>query len=262
MLTNNSTDYILKSILKEILQDMLQLLEQNIRSEEELQLIQNQLQDYENLFQLAETMKSIFCKLKTKFQATNNYQKFFRCESKPENYQKLEQAIQKQEQEIRIHIRTQHEMKIYIDTIQQQLEESEQIRNEYLRETTKIIQKLKKDNYYLIQQLKYFTKIYKQQTVQNSRRDSRQTINQILQKQPSNSNHLRNNLEKQELFNNSQINKQQQTQNNSLNQLLKYKDSQRLLSQRPLQSNRNRSYSVGINKQNFINSSFIQKMIQ
>ncbi|CAD8056892.1 unnamed protein product [Paramecium primaurelia] len=84
---------------------MLQLLEQNIRSEEELQLIQNQLQDYENLQQLAETIKFIFCKLKKKFQGTNNYQKFFRCESKPENYQKLEQAIQKQEQEIRIHIR-------------------------------------------------------------------------------------------------------------------------------------------------------------
>ncbi|CAD8059664.1 unnamed protein product [Paramecium primaurelia] len=262
MLTNSSTDYILENTLKEILSDMLQLLEQNIRSEVELQQIQDHLQDYENLQQLAETMKFIFQALKKKFKDNNYSQKFFKCEPKTQNYEKLEQAVQKYEQEIRIHIRAQHEMKIFIETIQQQLEESEQIRKEYLKETTQMIQKLKKENYNLIQQLKYYTQTYKQQTALNSRRDSTQTINQPLQKQTSKSNHLGNESGKQEQFNNSQIMKLQQTQNNSLNELLKNKESQKSLTQRPLISNRNKSYSVGISKQNLINSSLIQKLIQ
>ncbi|CAD8155086.1 unnamed protein product [Paramecium octaurelia] len=261
MLTNDSTDSILESILKEILSEMLQLLEQNIRSKEELQIIQDHLQDYENLQQLAETMKFIFDVLRKKLQGTNNSEKYFKCESKSEHYQKLEQAIQKQEQDIRIHIRAQHEMKIYIDTIQQQLEESEQIRKEYLQETTQLIQKLKKENHSLIQQLKQYTQIQKQQTAQNSRRDSISTINVIFQKQPSKSNHLGNNQEKQEPWNNSQIIKWQLTQNNSQIQLLKNKNSQRSLTQRQLQANRNKSYSLGISKQNSINGSFIQKLI-
>ncbi|CAD8062878.1 unnamed protein product [Paramecium sonneborni] len=258
MLTNSSTDYILENILKEILSEMLQLLEQNIRSEDELQHIQDQLQDYENLHQLAETMKFIFNALKKKFQGTNNQQKFFKCEQKSQNYEKLEQAVQKYEQEIRVHIRTQHEMRIFIETIQQQLDESEQVRKEYLKETTQMILKLKKENYNLIQQLKYYTQTYKQQTALNSRRDSLQTINQTIQKQPSKSNHLGNNSGKQDQSNNSFIMKLQQT---SLNELTKNKDSQKSLAQKPLHSNRNKSYSVGISKQNLINNSFIQKLI-
>lgn len=81
---------------------MLTALEQQIENEDELQDIQKHLKDYETLTELAEIMQFIFKQISSKLREPAP--RYFKSEPK-HSYQKLEQVIQKYEQEIRVHIR-------------------------------------------------------------------------------------------------------------------------------------------------------------
>ncbi|CAD8082601.1 unnamed protein product [Paramecium primaurelia] len=87
-----------------------------------------------------------------------------------EEYDKLEQTLIKYEQEIRNHISVEQQLKLYAESIQSKLDESEQIRQELLETTKNNISKLKRENQELNE---------KEQQLQQEVNNLKQTISNL-----------------------------------------------------------------------------------
>ncbi|CAD8072940.1 unnamed protein product [Paramecium sonneborni] len=147
------SDREMESSLKDILERMLMQLEKYIETKNDLNEVEQELKDYENLTQLVNIIKIIFTNLMLKIEkkiqqleksidpATS--QKSIRTE---DEYEKLEQSVIKYESEIRNHIGLEQQLKLYAESIQSKLEESEATRNELLETTKVIMNNLKREN--------------------------------------------------------------------------------------------------------------------
>ncbi|KAM3139555.1 hypothetical protein pb186bvf_008391 [Paramecium bursaria] len=240
MLTT-STDSGLENSIKALLQEMLVHLEQLIDDQGDLQSIESMLQDYENLEQLVETTQNIF-KILMRRLNDGRKEKFFKSETK--SYVQLERMIQKHEQEIREHIRIQNELRLYAEQISQQLEESESIRNDFLKETTRIITELKRENNEQSLQLKEFKSQISVLEINSKRQTGYNIVSNIIQRQQT---RLK---QKQQLFKDSSV-----QQFNALCKL-SGKDTSKTGRQTLRTYTRNKSFSVGVSKQSSASTSF------
>ncbi|CAD8161860.1 unnamed protein product [Paramecium octaurelia] len=150
--TFTTTDKELENNLKDLLERILVYVEKYIETKEELNQIENELKDYESLSYLVGIIKVIFTKLMLKIEKKllkldkcNDLNKSYLLKD-DEEYDKLEQTLIKYEQEIRNHISVEQQLKLYAESIQSKLDESEQIRQELLETTKNNISKLKREN--------------------------------------------------------------------------------------------------------------------
>ncbi|CAD8167325.1 unnamed protein product [Paramecium octaurelia] len=147
------SDREMESSLKDLLERILMQLEKYIETKNDLNEVEKELKDYENLTQLVNIIKIIFTNLMLKIERKiqklensidpNMTQKSIRTE---DEYEKLEQSVIKHESEIRNHIRLEQQLKLYAESIQQKLDESEATRNELLETTKNIMNNLKREN--------------------------------------------------------------------------------------------------------------------
>ncbi|CAD8177678.1 unnamed protein product [Paramecium pentaurelia] len=149
----------LENNLKDLLERVLLNAEKFIDSKEELNQIERELKDYENLYHLTDIIKVVFTNMMMKVE-----QKLMKLEKMidpqqtfsmrtDQEYEKLEQNMIKYEVEIRNHIRIEQQLKLYAESIQSKLDESEINRNELLNTTKQLISNLKRENqtYYEVQ---------------------------------------------------------------------------------------------------------------
>ncbi|CAD8148370.1 unnamed protein product [Paramecium octaurelia] len=140
--------------LKDLLERVLLNIEKFIETKEELNQVEAELKDYESLTHLIGIIKAVFTNLMMKVekkisklekQIDPNYSitKSLRSD---EEYEKLEQTLIKYESEIRNHIRIEQQLKLYAESIQNKLDESESSRTELLETTKKLISNLKREN--------------------------------------------------------------------------------------------------------------------
>ncbi|CAK63378.1 unnamed protein product (macronuclear) [Paramecium tetraurelia] len=150
-----TTDKELENNLKDLLERILIYAEKHIETKEELNQIESELKDYESLSYLVGIIKVIFTKLMLKIEKKllkldkcndQNKSQFYKDD---EEYDKLEQNLIKYEQEIRNHISVEQQLKLFAESIQNKLDESESIRQELLETTKNNISKLKRENYEL-----------------------------------------------------------------------------------------------------------------
>ncbi|CAD8095012.1 unnamed protein product [Paramecium sonneborni] len=150
--TFTTTDKELENNLKDLLERILVYVEKYIETKEELNQIENELKDYESLSYLVGIIKVIFTKLMLKIE--KKLLKLDKCNDldkssqykDDEEYDKLEQTLIKYEQEIRNHISVEQQLKLFAESIQNKLDESEQIRQELLETTKNNISRLKREN--------------------------------------------------------------------------------------------------------------------
>ncbi|CAD8160630.1 unnamed protein product [Paramecium octaurelia] len=150
---NSYSDREIESSLKDLLERILIQLEKYIETKSDLNEIEKELKDYENLTQLANIIKVVFTNLILKIDKKvqkleknldpNSSFKSLRTE---DEYEKLEQTLIKYEGEIRNHIRLEQQLKLYTESIQTKLDESEATRNELLETTKKVMNNLKREN--------------------------------------------------------------------------------------------------------------------
>eukprot|EP00825_Cyclidium_porcatum_P036160 TRINITY_DN38044_c0_g1_i1.p1 TRINITY_DN38044_c0_g1~~TRINITY_DN38044_c0_g1_i1.p1 ORF type:complete len:260 (-),score=67.53 TRINITY_DN38044_c0_g1_i1:81-860(-) len=152
--------------LKNLLEIMLRQLENYIQTKEDLTEIEKQLSDYDNLEQLIDIIKNIFShfvnkmEVKLKTPQQNNSQD--NSQNQSEEYFQLEKIVQKHESEIRTHIRLEQQLKLYAETLQQKIDDSD-------KSTNKLVSTLKKENQTqseTIQKLKEEMSKYKTQVVE------------------------------------------------------------------------------------------------
>ncbi|CAK88900.1 unnamed protein product (macronuclear) [Paramecium tetraurelia] len=157
-----TTDRELENNLKDLLERILIQVEKHIETKEELNQIESELKDYESLSHLVGIIKVIFTKMMLKIEkkiqqvkqihAINRKLEKFndptqtRFSRDDDEYEKLEQTLIKYEQEIRKHISIEQQLKLYAESIQTKLDESEEIRQELLETTKNNISKLKREN--------------------------------------------------------------------------------------------------------------------
>ncbi|CAD8161182.1 unnamed protein product [Paramecium pentaurelia] len=147
------SDQEIEQSLKDLLERILIQLEKYIETKNDLNEIEKELKDYENLKQLVNIIKVVFTNLIIKIDKKvqklekdvdpNVSIRSIRCE---EEYEKLEQTVIKYEGEIRNHIRLEQQLKLYAESIQNKLDESEATRNELLETTKKVMNNLKREN--------------------------------------------------------------------------------------------------------------------
>ncbi|CAD8150451.1 unnamed protein product [Paramecium octaurelia] len=147
------SDREMESSLKDLLERILIQLEKYIETKNDLNEIEKELKDYENLPQLVNIIKVVFTNLMLKIDKKvkklekdvdpNASLRSLRTE---EEYEKLEQTVIKYEGEIRNHIRLEQQLKLYAESIQAKLDESESTRNELLETTKKVMNNLKREN--------------------------------------------------------------------------------------------------------------------
>ncbi|CAD8068759.1 unnamed protein product [Paramecium sonneborni] len=159
---NQNENYSITSInekqiennLKDLLERVLLNIEKFIETKEELNQVEAELKDYESLSHLVGIIKAVFTNLMLKVdkkisklekQIDPNYSisKSIRSD---EEYEKLEQTLIKYEGEIRNHIRIEQQLKLYAESIQNKLDDSESSRGELLETTKKLISNLKREN--------------------------------------------------------------------------------------------------------------------
>ncbi|CAD8083373.1 unnamed protein product [Paramecium sonneborni] len=147
------SDREMESSLKDLLERILMQMEKYIETKNDLNEVEQELKDYENLTQLVNIIKIIFTNLMLKIEKKiqkleksidpTMSQKSIRTE---DEYEKLEQSVIKYESEIRNHIRLEQQLKLYAESIQSKLEESEATRNELLETTKALMNNLKREN--------------------------------------------------------------------------------------------------------------------
>ncbi|CAD8107543.1 unnamed protein product [Paramecium primaurelia] len=225
-------DKEIENNLKDLLDRILVYVEKYIETKEELNQIENELKNYQSSSQLVGIIKVIFTKLMLKIEKKllkldksndiNNSQFY----QNDEEYDKLEQTIIKYEQEIRNHISIEQQLKLFAESIQNKLDDSEQIRQELLETTKTNISKLKRENQELSEKEKLL-----QQEVNNLK----QTIS-ILEKENKRKSIETNQRDYLQSLINKQANQQLELQKNKLNQNF-YLDSRQLNSHSEHQSN-------------------------
>ncbi|CAD8089662.1 unnamed protein product [Paramecium sonneborni] len=159
---NQNENYSIASIneeeiennLKDLLERVLLNIEKYIETKEELNQVEAELKDYESLAHLVGIIKAVFTnlmlkvekkisKLEKQVDPNHSITKSLRSD---EEYEKLEQTLIKYESEIRNHIRIEQQLKLYAESIQNKLDESETSRVELLETTKKLISNLKREN--------------------------------------------------------------------------------------------------------------------
>jgi len=127
---------------------MLTYFEKFLITKEDLASLEKKLNDYENLLELVEIMNNVFSSL------TEKVDEKLSVNSEAGNYDELEKTLQKHENEIRNHIRIEQQLKLYADSIQAKLEDSEKARAEITEQTKAMMNNVKKDNQKLTESLK------------------------------------------------------------------------------------------------------------
>lgn len=141
-LNNTSTDNNnsgLEVAFKDLLDKILNYFEKFIRTKEDLVVLEKKLNDYENLSELVEMTKDVFMSL-----AETIDEKLMGIDE--ENYGELEKVVQRHEGEIRNHIRIEQQLKLYSESIQAKLDESEKTRTDMIEQTKTMVNNLKRDN--------------------------------------------------------------------------------------------------------------------
>lgn len=138
---NASTDNNsgLEPALKDLLDKVLNYFEKFIKTKEELAVLENKLNDYESLTELVEITKDVFVSLTEIIDEKL-------AGGDDETYMELEKVVQKHEGEIRNHIRIEQQLKLYSESIQAKLDESEKTRTDMVEQTKTMINNLKRDN--------------------------------------------------------------------------------------------------------------------
>ncbi|CAD8100067.1 unnamed protein product [Paramecium sonneborni] len=211
--TFTTTDKELENNLKDLLERILVYVEKYIETKEELNQIENELKDYESLSYLVGIIKVIFTKLMLKIE--KKVLKLDKCNEldksqqykDDEEYDKLEQALIKYEQEIRSHISVEQQLKLFAESIQNKLDESEQIRQELLETTKNNISRLKRENQELNE---------KEQQLQQEVNNLKQTI-QNLEKENKKKQIDSNQRDYLQALINQQTNQSSKLQKNGLN---------------------------------------------
>jgi len=143
-----NTNEVLENNLKDLLDKMLTYFEKFLITKEDLASLEKKLNDYENLLELVEIMNNVFSSL------TEKVDEKLSVNSEAGNYDELEKTLQKHENEIRNHIRIEQQLKLYADSIQAKLEDSEKARAEMTEQTKAMMNNVKKDNQKLTESLK------------------------------------------------------------------------------------------------------------
>jgi len=143
-----NTNEVLENNLKDLLDKMLTYFEKFLITKEDLASLEKKLNDYENLLELVEIMNNVFSSL------TEKVDEKLSVNSEAGNYDELEKTLQKHENEIRNHIRIEQQLKLYADSIQAKLEDSEKARAEITEQTKAMMNNVKKDNQKLTESLK------------------------------------------------------------------------------------------------------------
>ncbi|CAK94569.1 unnamed protein product (macronuclear) [Paramecium tetraurelia] len=146
---------LIEAPLKALLEDVLFCLEGYLEGQSDLKLIENQLKDYDTLPGLVKIIANVFKTLMKKVEKKisllklnpndNSSNRSYHAE---EEYDKLEQIIQKYEAEIRGHIsffQIEQQLKLYNDSLLQKIEDLEKSQNETIEQLNKKIYDLKKD---------------------------------------------------------------------------------------------------------------------
>jgi len=149
-LPNNpaSNNEVLETNLKDLLDKMLTYFEKFLITKEDLASLETKLNDYENLLELVDIMNNVFQSL------TEKVDEKMAVNSEAGNYDDLEKMLQKHENEIRNHIRIEQQLKLYADSIQAKLEDSEKAKVELTEQTKAMMNNVKKDNQKLTESLK------------------------------------------------------------------------------------------------------------
>ncbi|CAK93044.1 unnamed protein product (macronuclear) [Paramecium tetraurelia] len=169
--------------LKDLLERVLLNIEKFIETKEELNQVEAELKDYESLTHLIGIIKAVFTnlmmkvekkisKLEKQIDPNHSITKSLRSD---EEYEKLEQTLIKYESEIRNHIRIEQQLKLYAESIQSKLDESESSRAELLETTKKLISNLKRENqsYHETQQKLNIEIASLKQVINNLEKDNR-----------------------------------------------------------------------------------------
>lgn len=147
----SETQSLLETSLKDLLEKILQYTEKYISTKDDLQEIESKLNDYDTLLGLVDIIKNVFNHLTEKIEKTlakdnNNNSTQEIKQSQNEEYDQLEKIVQKHEAEIRTHIRLEQQLKLYAESLQAKLDDSEKARTELLDSTKNIINGVKRDN--------------------------------------------------------------------------------------------------------------------
>ncbi|CAD8069843.1 unnamed protein product [Paramecium primaurelia] len=247
------SDREMESSLKDLLERILMQLEKYIENKNDLHEVEQELKDYENLTQLVNIIKIIFTNLMLKIERKiqklensidpNMTQKSIRTE---DEYEKLEQSVIKYESEIRNHIRLEQQLKLYTESIQQKLDDSEATRNELLETTKNIMNNLKRENQ------KYYEINQSLQTEIVSYKDKIELLEFEQQKRTIELDHV--DYEVQQLTKNTQQIKglvQRKPNNKEINKMNSY--SEHKLSSQLQESTDYPTQSQGSLKQNYLN---------
>ncbi|CAK66729.1 unnamed protein product (macronuclear) [Paramecium tetraurelia] len=143
---------LIEAPLKALLEDVLFCLEGYLEGQNDLKMIEHQLKDYDSLAGLVKIIGNVFKTLMkkvdkkiTQLKLNINDNSSYRSYHPEEEYEKLEQIIQKHEAEIRGHISIEQQLKLYSETLQQKIEDLEKQHKETIEQMHKQMHLLKKD---------------------------------------------------------------------------------------------------------------------
>ncbi|CAK57692.1 unnamed protein product (macronuclear) [Paramecium tetraurelia] len=143
---------LIEAPLKALLEEVLFCLESYLEGQSDLKLIENQLKDYDTLPGLVKIIGSVFKTLMKKVEKKMTLLKLNLNDNSShqsyhpeEEYEKLEQIIQKYEAEIRGHFSIEQQLKLYNDSLLQKIEDLEKSHKETIEQLNKKIYALKKD---------------------------------------------------------------------------------------------------------------------
>ncbi|CAD8207386.1 unnamed protein product [Paramecium pentaurelia] len=143
---------LIEAPLKALLEDVLFFLEGYLEGQNDLKMIEHQLKDYDTLAGLVKIIGNVFKTLMkkvdkkiTQLKLNVNDNSSYRSYHPEEEYEKLEQIIQKHEAEIRGHISIEQQLKLYSETLQQKIEDMEKQHKETIEQMHKQMHLLKKD---------------------------------------------------------------------------------------------------------------------
>jgi len=125
--------------LKSLLDKMLDYFQKFIKTDNDLQELEEKLNDYDNLTTLVKIITDVFDSLTKKVDQITN-------KDENENYDELEKIVQKYEGEIRTHIQVEQQLKLYAESLQSKIEDSEKTRGDLLDQTKTMINDIKRDN--------------------------------------------------------------------------------------------------------------------
>ncbi|CAD8096849.1 unnamed protein product [Paramecium primaurelia] len=145
-------DSLIEAPLKSLLEDILFYLEGYLEGQNDLKIIENQLKDYDTLPGLVQIIGTVFKTLMRKVEKKMSFLKFNLNDNSfnqnyhaGEEYDKLEQIIQKYEAEIRGHISIEQQLKLFNDSLLQEIEDLDKSHKETIEQLNKKIDALKKD---------------------------------------------------------------------------------------------------------------------